>query len=74
MKIKYSPDADILILELKEGIPEDSIDLSEGIIIHFNDKKEPVEIELLDASKLTDIEEIRFSLPARKIESELIEH
>jgi len=74
MKIKYSPDTDILILELKEGVPEDSVDLSEGIIVHLNDKKEPIEIELLDASKLTNIEEIGLSLPSIKSEAELMNH
>lgn len=66
MKIKYSPDSDILIVELKEDIPEDSIDLSEGIIVHFNRNKEPIEIELLDASKITEIGEISLSIPAAK--------
>jgi uncharacterized protein YuzE len=62
MKIKYSSDADVLIIELKKGTPVDSLDLREGIILHFNEEKEPIEIELLDASKLTDLEEIGLSL------------
>jgi uncharacterized protein YuzE len=62
MKIKYSSDADVLIIELKKGTPVDSLDLREGIILHFNKEKEPIEIELLDASKLTDLEEIGLSL------------
>ena len=71
MKIKYSPDVDIFIFELQDGIPFDSIDISEGIIVHFNEKKQPLEIEILDASKITNIEEINFSLPYRKVESEI---
>ncbi len=66
MKIKYSNDADVLVIELKEGIPEDSLDLREGIIVHFNKEKEPIEIELLDASKLTNLEEIGLSIPRRE--------
>jgi uncharacterized protein YuzE len=36
MKIKYSSDADICIIELKPGIPIDSIDLKEGVILHLD--------------------------------------
>jgi len=39
MKIKYSPEADILLIELKEGVLSDSIDLKEGIILHLNKKR-----------------------------------
>ena len=72
MKIKYSPDADIILFELKEDTPYDSIDLSEGIIIHFNKNKQPIEIELLDASKMTNVEEMNFSVPLQKIEKGVI--
>ena len=67
MKIKYSSDADVLVIELKERIPEDSLDLREGIIVHFNKEKQPIEIEILHASSLTDLEEIGLSLPTKKI-------
>jgi len=67
MKIKYSPDSDIVIFELKKDIPYDSIDISEGIIVHFNKKHQPIEIEILDASNLTNIEEINVSMPLPKI-------
>lgn len=69
MKIKYSPDADIIIFELKEDTPYDSIDLSEGIIVHYNKDKQPIEIEILDASRITNIEEINVSLPLPKAET-----
>jgi len=65
MKIKYSGDADILIIELKEGVPEDSFDLHEGIVVHFNKEKEPIEIEILDAYRLTDLEDIGLSIPRK---------
>jgi len=35
MKIKYSKEADILLIELREGTPADSIDLKEGVILHL---------------------------------------
>jgi len=46
MKIRYSPEADVLVIELKKGILSDSIDLKEGIILHLNKKREPLKIIL----------------------------
>lgn len=66
IKIKYSPEADILVIELKEGVLNDSIDLREGIILHLDKKRKPLEIEILDASKVTSLEEISMSNPIRK--------
>jgi uncharacterized protein YuzE len=65
MKTKYSDDTDILIIELKDDKPIDSKDLDEGIIVHFNKKREPIEIEIPDASSLTNISEIGLSLPQK---------
>jgi len=36
MKIKYSTDADICIIELRPGELYDSIDLKEGVILHLD--------------------------------------
>ena len=58
MKIKYSKEADVLLIELRDGTPGDSIDLKEGIILHLDDKGLPLEIEILDAAKLAMLEEI----------------
>jgi uncharacterized protein YuzE len=58
MKIKYSSDADILLIELREGMPIDSEDVAEGIILHYDDTGEPLEIELLDASKVVQLADI----------------
>jgi uncharacterized protein YuzE len=52
MKIRYANDADILLIELREGTPADSIDLKEGVILHLDSYGLPLEIEVLDASKL----------------------
>lgn len=68
MKIKYSNEADILLIEFKEGTPVDSIDLKEGIILHLDSKGAPIEIEILDASKLVSMDEFNISIPARKRE------
>jgi uncharacterized protein YuzE len=58
MRIKYSKEADILLISLREGKLADSIDLKEGDILHLDDKGLPLEIEILDAAKLSMIDEI----------------
>ena len=64
MKIKYSSDADVCVIELKPGIPIDSIDLKEGVILHLDQDGNPLEIEIIDASKFISFVEVVFSLPA----------
>ena len=63
MKIKYSRDADILLIELRDGTPMDSIDLKEGVILHLDDEGLPLEIEILDASKIATLEDISVMTP-----------
>jgi uncharacterized protein YuzE len=63
MKIKYSNDADVLIIELRDGTPVDSIDLKEGVILHLDSEGLPLEIEILDASKLAVLKEISVLTP-----------
>ena len=58
MKIKYSEEADILLITLRDGTPEDSIDLKEGVILHLDHEGLPLEIEVLDAAKLSMLKEI----------------
>lgn len=63
MKIKYSRDADILLIELRDGTPVDSIDLKEGVILHLDSEGLPLEIEILDASKVATLKEISVLSP-----------
>lgn len=63
MKIKYSKEADILLIELRDGTPVDSIDLKEGIILHLDKEGLPLEIEILDASKIATLKEISVMTP-----------
>jgi uncharacterized protein YuzE len=58
MKIKYSEDADILLIELRDGTPVDSVDIKEGVILHLDEQGQPLEIEILDASKVVMLKEI----------------
>ncbi len=64
MKITYSPDADVLTIQLREGKPTDSRDLAEGIIVHLSAKGQPLEIEILDASKVVQKKDVEVSMKA----------
>ena len=63
MKIKYSKEADILLIELKDGTPADSIDSKEGVILHLDKEGSLLEIEILDASKVAMLNEISVMTP-----------
>jgi uncharacterized protein YuzE len=58
MKIKYSEGADIILIEIREGTPNNSIDLKEGTILYLDGEGLPFELETLDASKIVKLEEI----------------
>ncbi|HAZ31437.1 MAG TPA: hypothetical protein DCY61_01850 [Dehalococcoidia bacterium] len=58
MKIRYSPDADVLLIELREGELVDSRDVAEGIIVHYGQDAQPLEIEILDASSVAHLADI----------------
>lgn len=62
MQIKYSPDADVLLLKLREGKPVDSADVGEGLIAHYAEDGKVLEIEILDASKFVELKDLSFSL------------
>ena len=62
MQIKYSPDADVLIIRLREEKPVDSRDMAEGVILHLSAKGQPIEIEVLDAARVIQKKDIEVSL------------
>lgn len=64
MKIRYSPDVDVLTIQLREGKPADSRDISEGVIVHLSAKGQPLEIEILDASKVVQKKDVEVSMEA----------
>ena len=61
MQIKYSPDADVLMVKLSQGIPVDSIDVAEGLIAHYSQDKKLLELEILDASKIVQMKDLALS-------------
>jgi len=62
MQIKYSPDADVLLVKLREGKLVDSVDIGEGLIAHYAEDGSVLEIEILDASKVVELKNFNFSL------------
>jgi uncharacterized protein YuzE len=50
MKVKYDAEADILIFILQGDLPYDAISEQGGVIVSYNEAKEPVSIEFLNAS------------------------
>ena len=51
MKAKYDKEVDVLLIKLNNNKPQYGEDVGEGIIVHFDKNKSPVEIEILKAKK-----------------------
>ena len=62
MRIRYSPDADVMTIQLREGKPADSRDITEGIIVHLSASGQPLEIEILDASRVVQRKGVEVSM------------
>jgi uncharacterized protein YuzE len=52
LKVKYSPDADAMIITVGSGRPDHGDEKAPGVIMHYDKNNELVEIEILDASEL----------------------
>ena len=50
MKIRYDPEADVLLLVLRNDPPVDAIEEPGGVIISYGEDGEPVSVEFLNAS------------------------
>lgn len=50
MKVKYDPEADVLLFILSDNPPVDAIEEPGGIIVSYGDDGEPVSVEFLNAS------------------------
>ena len=51
MKATYDKDVDVLLIKLSDSKPEYGEDVGQGIVVHFDKNKNPVEIEILKAKK-----------------------
>ncbi len=70
MRISYAPEVNALSIQLREGTPVDSVDVSEGVTADLDEQGQLVGIEVLNASErlgedgLTTIALERFPLEA----------
>ena len=71
MKIRYEPDSDVLIMILREDPPVDAIEEPGGVIVSYGEDKEPVSVELLNASlrKLIQPDEISVTFQTKSAAS-----
>lgn len=69
MRIRYDSEADVLLFVLRENPPADAIEEPGGIIVSYGEDKEPVSIELLNASarRLIRPDEISVTLQAERV-------
>ena len=51
MKAIYDKDVDVLLIRLNNNKPKYGEDIGDGIVVHFDKNKVPVEIEILKAKK-----------------------
>ena len=51
MKANYNKEVDVLLIKLSNNKPKYGEDIGDGIIVHFDKNKLPVEIEILKAKK-----------------------
>ena len=51
MKVKYDPEADILIFIMREVPPVNAISEPGGVIISYDETGEPISLEFLNASQ-----------------------
>jgi uncharacterized protein YuzE len=51
VKVTYDTRTDILTIRLREGIVSESDEVSQGVVLDFDEQGSIVSIELLDASK-----------------------
>jgi uncharacterized protein YuzE len=50
MRVKYDPDADVLIFILRDSPPVDAIEEPGGVIVSYGEDGDPVSVEFLNAS------------------------
>jgi uncharacterized protein YuzE len=67
MKLNYYPETDSLYIELASGVSADSIEISEGIVVDYNEAGKVVGIDIDNASHKLDLKELILTkLPLEK--------
>ena len=49
MRMRYDPQADVLVLILREDPPVDAVEEPGGVIVSYGESGEPVSVEFLNA-------------------------
>ncbi len=50
MRLRYDPNADVLLLILKDDPPADAVEEPGGVIVSYGEDGQPVSVEFLNAS------------------------
>jgi uncharacterized protein YuzE len=50
MRIRYDPEADVMLLLLRDDPPVDAIEEPGGVIVSYGENGEPVSVEFLNVS------------------------
>ncbi len=70
MKLSYYPDTDSLYIELKANPSADSKEVSDGLVLDFDEKGNIVGIDIQHASQRLDLSTLETSsLPAKRTRS-----
>lgn len=56
MRLNYGPEADVLLIELREGVYANSEEVAPGMIVDFDEQGQPLRIEILNARDMLDLE------------------
>lgn len=51
MKSRYNKNVDVLLIKLKNKKPAYGEDIGDGVIVHYDKDRNPVEIEILGAKR-----------------------
>lgn len=49
MKVRYDPDADVLIVAIRDDAPVDAVEEPGGVIVSYGEDGQPVSVEFLHA-------------------------
>lgn len=50
MRLQYDPDADVLMVAVRDDPPVDAVEEPGGVIVSYGDDGQPVSVEFLQAS------------------------
>ena len=70
MKLNYYPDTDSLYIDLSSKVSVDSVEISEGVVLDYDDKGTLVGIDIDNASLKLDLKELiltRLPIKVQKI-------